>query len=269
MGPLEFSLGDGILNCRLAVIDQKENTVMKILDRLGKHPFAIKAHFKESLVLTYSMPLENLRHLIPDCLEIDSYQERYGFIAVALVQTENLRPHFMPSFMGNNFTLLGYRTFVRYRGCDGRRRRGLYILRSETDRSRMVWLGNLFTRYQYRKVGISWQDQIITSSDGLMIRRDRDAKDIALPESSIFPDWRSARQFAGPMPYTFSFDQTASQMTTVEGVRQTWKPQPVKILEDRIPFLKELGLGDARLANAFTVKDIPYRWKRGITEPCP
>lgn len=94
-------------------------------------------------------------------------------------------------------------------------------------------------------------------------------EDVALPESSIFPDWRSARQFAGPMPYTFSFDQTASQMTTVEGVRQTWKPQPVKILEDRIPFLKELGLGDARLANAFTVKDIPYRWKRGITEPCP
>ncbi len=63
---------------------------------LDRHPFAVKAHFKESLVLSYSLPLKKLRPLVPACLEIDSYQESHGFLAVALVQTQKLRPHFFP-----------------------------------------------------------------------------------------------------------------------------------------------------------------------------
>ncbi|MEJ6582045.1 MAG: hypothetical protein QNL33_12125 [Akkermansiaceae bacterium] len=121
--------------------------------------------------------------------------------------------------MGNDFTLLGYRIFVRYPGYDGRKRRGLYILRSETDRARMVLLGNFFTRYRYRKVGINWGGDVITSSAGLHIQRDQSAQDIALPDASVFPDWRTARRFAGPMPFTFSDDRNTNSMTTVEGVR--------------------------------------------------
>ncbi|MFT6863830.1 MAG: hypothetical protein ACJAVK_002392 [Akkermansiaceae bacterium] len=242
---------------------------MLALDRLGRHPFAVKAYFKESLVLSYALPVETLRPLVPACLEIDCYQERSGFLALALVRTQNLRPHFFPAFMGNDFTLLGYRIFVRYRGNDGRRRRGLYILRSETDRTRMVLLGNLFTRYRYRKVGISWQDDLITSTAGLHIQRAQSVGDVALPNSSVFPDWRTARRFAGPMPFTFSYDDRTNFMTSVEGVRATWKPEPVKIVEARVPLLAELGLEEAQLANAFTVKNIPYQWKKGITEPCP
>jgi hypothetical protein len=236
---------------------------------LDRHPFAVKAHFQESLVLSYSLPLEKLRPLVPECLEIDTYQERHAFLAVALVRTQNLRPHFFPAFMGNDFTLLGYRIFVRYRGTDGRKRRGLYILRSETDRARMVLLGNFFTRYRYRKLGIDWGGNVITSSAGLHIQRNQNARDIALPDSSVFPDWRTARQFAGPMPFTFSYDRRANALTTVEGIRASWKPEPVKIIEARVPLLTELGLEDAQLANAFTVKNVSYQWKKGITESCP
>lgn len=239
------------------------------LERLNRHPFAVKAHFKESLVLTYAFPLEELRPLVPDCLELDSYRDQWGFLAVALVQTENLRPHFLPPFLGNDFTLLGYRIFVRFRGPDKRRRRGLYILRSETDRARMVWLGNLFTRYRYRRVGITWNDEVITSSEGLIIRRDQGAKQPALPESTVFPDWRTARRFAGPMPFTFSIDRQRGLITTVQGTRTSWVPEPVRILEAQVPFLDEIGLRGHRLANAFATKDLAYRWEKGRTEPCP
>lgn len=71
------------------------------------------------------------------------------------------------------------------------------------------------------------------------------------------------------MPFTFSYDERTNLMTSVEGIRATWKPQPVKIIESDIPLLAELGLEEAQLANAFTVKNIPYHWKKGVTEPCP
>ena len=266
MGAVELPLGPWVFHLCLVGLCEKGATPMLELDR---HPFAVKAHFQESLVLSYSLSLEKLRPLVPACLEIDTYQKRHGFLAAALVRTQNLRPHFFPAFMGNDFTRLGYRIFVRYQGNDGRKRRGLYILRSETDRARMVLLGNFFTRYRYRKVGITWEGDVIASTSGLYIQRDQNAHDIALPDSSVFPDWRTARRFAGPMPFTFSYDRNTNSMTTVEGIRASWKPGPVKIIKARVPLLAELGLEEARLANAFTVKNVSYQWRKGVTEPCP
>lgn len=241
---------------------------MLALEKIGRHPFAVKAHFKQSLVLSYALPLDLLRAHIPSCLELDSYQERYGFLAVAAVQTQSLRPSFFPAFMGSDFTLLGYRIFVRYRGNDGRKRRGLYIIRSETNRARMVLLGNLFTRYHYRHTRISWEDHLIKSNTGLHIKQDENTSCPELPETSVFPDWHSARRFAGPMPFTFSYCRKKHLMTSVEGVRTQWKPQAIKITSAHIPILNELGLPEARLSNAFMIKNVPYYWKKGSTEPC-
>ena len=42
--------------------------------------------------------------------------------------------------------------FTRLRDESGRRLRGLKIIRSETNRKRMVWAGNLLTAYNYRYV---------------------------------------------------------------------------------------------------------------------
>lgn len=114
-------------------------------NRISQHPFPVEAHFDYSLVLTYAYPVEALQPLIPDCLELDSFQDRYAFVAVAMVQTRHLRPKGFPQWMGNNFFLAGYRIFVRYRSQSGRRLRGLYILRSETNKPKMRLLGNLFT----------------------------------------------------------------------------------------------------------------------------
>ncbi|RYY82182.1 MAG: hypothetical protein EOO15_23425, partial [Chitinophagaceae bacterium] len=81
---------------------------------LKDHPFAVSAHFDQSLVLTFAAPKERLQHLLPECLTLDTFQDKYAFLAVALVQTRNLRPKGFPEFMGNDFFLAGYRLFVRY-----------------------------------------------------------------------------------------------------------------------------------------------------------
>ena len=44
---------------------------------------------------------------------------------------------------------IGYRIFVRYTNTRGQRLRGLFILKSETNRRKMEWLGKLFTFYNY------------------------------------------------------------------------------------------------------------------------
>lgn len=81
---------------------------------LKNHPFAVETHFESSIVLTFAIPKEELQDFIPECLELDTFQDKWAFLAVAMVQTKELRPKGFPKFLGNNFFLIGYRVFVRY-----------------------------------------------------------------------------------------------------------------------------------------------------------
>ncbi len=70
---------------------------------LKNHPFEVEAYFESSVVLTFAFPKEQLQNLIPDCLDLDTYEDKWAFAAIALVQTKNLRPKGFPSFLGNDF----------------------------------------------------------------------------------------------------------------------------------------------------------------------
>jgi uncharacterized protein YqjF (DUF2071 family) len=126
-----------------------------MLNFLKNHPFAVEAFFESSTVLTFAVAKEQLQNLIPECLELDTFNDKYGFIAVAMVQTKELRPKGFPKFLGNDFFLIGYRVFVRYTSQNGKRLRGLYILKSETNKKKMEFLGNIFTKYSYTTTDIN------------------------------------------------------------------------------------------------------------------
>ncbi|MGB0744228.1 MAG: DUF2071 domain-containing protein [Opitutales bacterium] len=240
-------------------------------NRISQHPFPVEAHFDYSLVLTYAYPLETLEPLVPNCLELDTFQDRYAFIAVAMVQTRHLRPKGFPRWMGNNFFLAGYRIFVRYQSQAGRRLRGLYILRSETDKPKMRILGNLFTNYNYSTIRISADfvsgksAQISSPTTGLNVTAALDSEDsVSLPRDSPFNDWREARGFAGPMPFTFSVNP--KEVIIVEGKRSQWQPRPVRVLEANVPQLHDFVDAEPLLANAFITENIPYEWGSGRRE---
>lgn len=239
-----------------------------MVELLKNHPFAVEAFFERSLVLTFAVPPEQLIPLIPECLTLDTFADRWAFVAVALVQTKALRPKGFPAFLGRDFFLIGYRSFVRYTTSAGKRLRGLYILKSETDRKSMEWLGNLFTHYYYTTTDITQHRQgsmfgVESNQSGLAIRVDADAATAHLPNGSPFADWKEARRFAGPLPFTFTCQPAIRQVLIIEGVREFWQPKPVSAVEYRVPYLTELGLTDYRLASAFVVENIPYHWKRG------
>lgn len=126
-----------------------------MLSLLKNHPFAIEAFFESSLIMTFAFPKETIQHLIPESLALDTFNNKWAFIAVAMVQTKKLRPKGFPEFMGNNFFLIGYRVFVRYKNNAGKSLRGLYILKSETDKKKMEFLGNIFTYYNYTTTDIN------------------------------------------------------------------------------------------------------------------
>lgn len=238
---------------------------------LKDHPFAVEAYFESSLVLTFAVPKEQLQHLIPECLQLDTFQDKWAFVAVAMVQTKDLRPKGFPKFMGNDFFLIGYRVFVRYPNNAGKSLRGLYILKSETDKTKMKFFGNIFTHYNYtttdiKQVELKSTIEISSNKSKFKIAIDKTEEQIPLPEHSPFSDWKEARRFAGPLPFTFTYNRRTKEILIIEGVRQNWSPNPVKVIDYKFNFLSTLKLENPLLANAFVVKNIPYYWKKGKIE---
>jgi hypothetical protein len=239
---------------------------------LKNHPFAVEAFFESSLVFTYAIPKEQIQPMIPDCLQLDTLNDKWAFIAVAMVQTKSLRPKGFPSFMGNDFFLIGYRVFVRYTTQAGKRLRGLYILKSETDKKKMEIMGNIFTHYNYTTTDIhltqhSHIREIRSDKSGFAICiEDKQEETVPLPAGSPFIDWKEARRFAGPLPFTFTVNADKKEMLIIEGVRENWTPTPVKVIDCNFSFLEKMKLQDIKLANAFIICNIPYYWKKGKVE---
>ncbi|MFI8379279.1 DUF2071 domain-containing protein [Leeuwenhoekiella sp. NPDC079379] len=239
---------------------------------LKNHPFAVEAFFQNSTVLTFAVAKEELAPLIPPCLELDTFDDKWGFVAVAMVNTKNLRPKGLPKFMGNDFFLIGYRIFVRYTDQRGKRLRGLYIIKSETNKKLMQLMGNLFTHYNYSSTDIKHQTttkgieiKSIKSDFNLRIVTTKNTE-ITLPDSSPFTNWKEARRFAGPLPYTFTYNTETKEVLIIEGVRQNWKPKAVEVLDYRFSFINSLKFEEIHLANAFSITNVPYYWKKGKIE---
>jgi hypothetical protein len=248
--------------------------------RLRRHPFAIAAHFDEAVTLTYALPAGVLRQLLPPGLELDTFGE-YGFIAVALVRTRNLRPAGWPAALGQDFFLAGYRVFTRFRASDARRLRGLRILRSDTDKARMVAGGNLLTHYNYHRCAVSFETVagglhvVVTTPDGVgdldvWVRASRpddtDGNQHVLPTSSPFASVREARRFAGPLPFTFDYESDTHSIVAIEARREHWHPVPIDVDVRRIGFFDQPAFAGCTptLAAAFRVSNIDYRWNAGV-----
>jgi len=246
-----------------------------MLERLKRHPLPVAAHFRHSVVVTYAFPREVLSELLPAGLVLDTHLG-LGFAAVALVQTEQLRPAFVPPRLGQSFFLSGYRIFVRRAGRPSLR--GLYILRSDTDRRSMVVLGNLFTRYAYRLAKVSVTERPgeleidVRTPDAeadLHVVADLESRPAPLPHGSPFATLDEARRFAGPLPHTFDHEPSTGSLIVVRATRTAWEPQPVTVAVRRATFFDRTPFSGAEplLANAFHVGGIDYRWERGTVEP--
>jgi hypothetical protein len=250
---------------------------VEVLHVFQRHPFPVRARFRRCLVLGFALPEELLAPLLPAGLSIDAH-EGHGFVAIALVATEKMRPLFVPRFLGKDFFLSGYRIFARYRTLEGRTLRGLRILRSDTDSRTLAFFGNRLTHYNYRPCKVRFEEAggkltvAIDTPDAeadLRVTARVDAAATALPDGSPFADLKTARRYAGPLPWTFDYEPETHSIIRIEGRRPQWDPVPVTVEVEQATFFDREPFQKARpvLANAFTVRDVPYEWGRGVREP--
>ena len=126
----------------------------------------------------------------------------------------------------------------------------------------MELLGNMFTHYQYSTTDILINNSVISTSissnrSKFNVEIENSNSHVNLPENSPFPNWKSARRFAGPLPFTFTYEKVNESVLIIEGVRQNWDPQAINVTTYSFDFLDKLKLRSLVLANAFEITNIP------------
>ncbi len=247
-----------------------------MLHMLKRHFLPMQAFFEHVLVLTYAVPETVLRPLLAPGLILDTF-ESYGFLAIAMVQTRNLRPTFIPEALGKDFFLTGYRVFTRFRTESHRVLRGLQILRSDTDSNWMTSWGNRLTHYGYQKAQVDYRVghdvleigvRTPRAEADLQVRAYLADQPAPLPDGSPFSNAIIARRFAGPLPFTFDFERETGTIIRVEGVRKKWSPTitRVEVLVNTFIERGPFSLTPPILASAFHLGNVSYSWKRGVRE---
>lgn len=238
-----------------------------MLHRLRRHPVPLAARLRHSLVLAYAFPASVLEPLLPTRLTLDRHGE-HGLAAAAIVTAERMRPGFLPAAAGVTVHFVGYRIFVRV--AEQPSLRGLYVLRTDTDRRLLATLANMTTHYRSHFAEFEVREgtgrlEVIVRSRGGETDLEVEARldEAILPATSPFADIREARRFAGPLPYTFDQERETGALVAVRGLRRAWEPQPVSVEVRRATFFEREPFSDGVLANAFYVSSVDYRWERG------
>ena len=89
---------------------------------------------------------------------------------------------------------------------------------------------------------------------------------------------RRSMEFFGNLLTHYGYERSLCKVSrsdatygVVEGVRQEWKPKPVKVTVHRNTFLEQerFRAEGAVLANAFYLENVPYAWRPGVRDVLP
>jgi hypothetical protein len=132
--------------------------------------------------------------------------------------------------------------------------------------------GNLLTHYNYHHCDAA----IVTRESAIDVSvHSRDGADLdltahldrsPLPPMSPFTSTAQARRFAGPLPFTFDYERDAHAIVSVRASRANWTPHPIAVDVRRLGFFDQPAFRSCtpRLAAAFHVTNVDYRWERGV-----
>ncbi|MEC4112542.1 YqjF family protein [Myroides pelagicus] len=98
------------------------------------------------LFLHFEIPFEDLRALVPEGLELDSFEGKY-YISIVPFTMESIRPKFLPSVSYiSDFDELNVRTYVKYGN-----RGGVYFLNIEAGKRLSAFVSRLLSGLPYEK----------------------------------------------------------------------------------------------------------------------
>jgi hypothetical protein len=219
------------------------------------------------VLLNYRIDPDALRRVLPPPFQPKLY-EGHGVGGVCMIRFKELRPRFIPSWLGFGSENAAHRIAVQWQQ-DGEQQEGVFIPRRDTN----SWFNKTLGGRVFP--GIFQHSQFEThetdSSVSLRIIREDGCTEIAftghlsdqLPEASIFPTLKAAASFFSLGATGYSATNTDSHYQGMELYCLNWTVLPLSIDEAQSCFFDDrqrFPLGTAELDCALLMRGIKHEW---------
>jgi hypothetical protein len=237
-------------------------------------PMAANTIWEHAICVNVRVRPEALRPLIPPQFELDLY-DGWAFVSLTASRLKDFGAGPIPRSLRKNFYQATYRAHVVFTDFRGRRTRGCYFIRSETNSPIMSLVANLLPEFKahhcatYPILMAQRGDHLLLSVDSgddpagkVVLVLDAARPLDGLPAGSCFRSLSDAYQFIVDFYDAFSFDAETNEVFILGIERGDWNIQVLEPVDFYLGYISAgpFGAGQAELDSIFYFRDTPYRW---------
>jgi uncharacterized protein YqjF (DUF2071 family) len=237
-------------------------------------PFAANTVWAEAVCVNYRLDPAALRPVVPDVFDLDLHAGR-AWVTLTASRLKDFGVGRLPAALRMNFYQATYRAHVAYTDFRGRRLRGCYFVRSETNSRLMSLTANLLPEFRAHRCGTS---PILMARQGehLLLTVDTDpdpagkvillldtARPLAaMPAGSVFDSVAGAYDFLVDFYDAFSYAPDTGEVLLLQIDRGPWDIQVVEPVDYYLGYFSDgpFPPGSAELDSVFYFRNTPYRW---------
>jgi uncharacterized protein YqjF (DUF2071 family) len=246
-------------------------------------PFEANTVWAEAVCLNLALDPAALRPLVPAAFDLDLYRGR-AFVSLTASRLKDFGVGVVPAALRMNFYQATYRAHVTYTDFRGRKMRGCYFVRSETNSAVMSLAANLLPEFRAHRCSTypilmarKGGHLLLTVDSGedpagkVVVLLDAARPLAGMPAGSCFPSVKEAYAFLVDFYDAFSYDPGANEVFLLRIERGDWDIQVVEPVDYYLGYVSAgpLPAGSAALDSAFYFRDVPYRWLPLLKERVP
>lgn len=246
-------------------------------------PFEANTIWAEAVCVNIRVRPEALRLLVPPPFDLDLYKE-WGFVSLTASRLKEFGVGALPRALRMNFYQATYRAHVTFTDFRGRRLRGCYFVRSETNSYVMSLTANLLPEFKAHHCGT--YPMLMVRDGGLLILTVDTGNDPAgkvvlvldtscarggLPPSSCFPSLEAAYEYIVDFYDAFSRDPDTGDVFILRIDRGPWQVRIPEVIDHYLGYIRDgpFPPGAAELDSVFYFQNTPYRWLPLVKERVP
>jgi len=235
----------------------------------------VRTCWVDALSFNYAVAPGALQRLLPRPLEPEVWKGS-AWVQVLVSSLRDMRPQGMPSLFGKCFCQASYRAAVRYRGADGRWRRGGFFTRSDTNDAVMRAVGNRLAEFRFHDFGAVTMT-MLREGEKLIVGIEPEAArpggalvavvpTIPLPGPPPGSKWASLAELHEPLVEcydAFGVDDREGFVYILTIDRDPWSPvfvSPESLYCEYFDTGPLSGAG-ARLDSVLWIRECEYRWR--------
>ena len=223
---------------------------------LKKIPIKYMGELHDVRLVNFSVDISEVEKLVPAGIRVRNFNGR-GMISMVNVMLKKMHPSFIPGAINFNYRHVAFRLLIEDSDLNKGQNKGIYFLRSFTDKPLIVMGGKWLTDYNLESA------QLTSTESMLELKQGDKLLTYALDETVIPVRNEELYKVIGSIDRAYSV--LDKELRMVQIMREKWPIEPVECYHFQTNFFKT-----AKLEGAFKVNEvIHYQWLPPKTiRPC-